>query len=132
MVPVVLLFAVFIAEMCRYRKPGGATANIAGSFLALLYVGVMLTCAVSFRIAYGIGALASWIIVVKMGDTGAYFVGRLIGRHKLAPAISPGKTMEGAVGDLVFDTLYCHDPVIAHADGPGRRQTRRARKQTGR
>ena len=37
-----------------------------------------------------------------MGDTGAYTVGRLIGRHKMAPRISPGKTMEGAIGALVF------------------------------
>ena len=40
-----------------------------------------------------IGALASWIIVTKMCDTGAYTVGRLIGRHKMAPLISPGKTI---------------------------------------
>ena len=57
------------------------------------------------RLVYGIGALLSWIIVVKMGDTGAYAVGRLIGRHKMAPSISPGKTIEGALGALVFACL---------------------------
>ncbi len=35
-------------------------------------------------------------------DTSAYFVGRAIGRHRLAPAISPGKTVEGSVAGLVF------------------------------
>ena len=55
-----------------------------------------------FRLSWGVGALATWIVVVKMGDTGAYAVGRLIGRHKLAPLISPGKTIEGAVGGLLF------------------------------
>jgi phosphatidate cytidylyltransferase len=37
-----------------------------------------------------------------MGDIGAYTVGRLIGRHKMSPAISPGKTIEGGLGALVF------------------------------
>ena len=62
----------------------------------------MLGFAVQLRLWWGVAALASWIIVVKMGDIGAYTVGRLIGRHKMAPLISPGKTMEGAVGALAF------------------------------
>ena len=101
-----LLFVMFIAEMCRYRKPSGDVANIAAGIFALLYVGIMLRFAVAAAVwSGGIGALASWIIVVKMGDTGAYAVGRLIGRHKMAPLISPGKTIEGAVGALVFSCL---------------------------
>jgi phosphatidate cytidylyltransferase len=40
------------------------------------------------------------LITVWVTDTGAYFVGRAVGRHKLAPAISPGKTIEGAIGSL--------------------------------
>jgi phosphatidate cytidylyltransferase len=41
------------------------------------------------------------LITVWVTDTGAYFVGRAVGRHKLAPAISPAKTIEGAIGSLV-------------------------------
>ncbi|MCE5269342.1 MAG: phosphatidate cytidylyltransferase [Planctomycetaceae bacterium] len=96
------VFAVFVAEMWRYRKPGESLANIAGGIFALVYVGVMLRFAIWLRLEYGIGALAAWIIVVKMGDTGAYTVGRLIGRHKMAPLISPGKTIEGALGAFLF------------------------------
>jgi phosphatidate cytidylyltransferase len=40
------------------------------------------------------------LVTVWVTDTGAYFVGRAIGRHKLAPAISPGKTIEGSIGSL--------------------------------
>ncbi len=42
------------------------------------------------------------IIVVFATDTGAFFTGRLIGRHKMAPSISPGKTWEGAFGGMVW------------------------------
>ena len=62
----------------------------------------MLRYAMLLRLWWGIGVLAAWILVVKMGDTGAYTVGRLIGRHKMAPLISPGKTIEGAGGALLF------------------------------
>ena len=52
--------------------------------------------------ALGMLALVSLIATVKMSDTGQYITGRLIGRHKLAPVVSPGKTWEGAIGGLVF------------------------------
>jgi phosphatidate cytidylyltransferase len=52
------------------------------------------------------------IIAVEAGDTMAYFTGRAIGRRKLAPAVSPNKTVEGAVGGLlgsvVCAVLYAH------------------------
>ncbi len=99
------VLVVFCVETCRYEKPGGNLANVAGAVFALVYVGMMLGLAASLRTTWGIGALASWIVVVKLGDTGAYFIGRLIGRHKLAPSISPGKTVEGALGDLAFCLL---------------------------
>ncbi len=101
---IVVLFVLF-DEMRRYRQPGGNLANIATGVFALFYVGLMLCFAIQLRISWGIGALAAWIITVKMGDSGAYLVGRLFGRHKLAPLISPGKTIEGAVGGLAFACL---------------------------
>jgi phosphatidate cytidylyltransferase len=45
------------------------------------------------------------LIVVKAGDTGAFTVGKLIGRNKLAPALSPRKTVEGAFGALAFAAI---------------------------
>jgi phosphatidate cytidylyltransferase len=54
------------------------------------------------------------LLTVWATDTGAYGVGRLIGRHKLAPAISPGKTIEGTCGSLVtgFIAVFVLDAAI--------------------
>jgi len=101
----VSILLIVIGEMWRYEKPGGNIANIAAGVFAIVYIGLMLSFAVQMRLSCGIGSLAAWVIVVKMGDTGAYTVGRLIGRHKIAPLISPGKTIEGAFGDLAFSCL---------------------------
>jgi phosphatidate cytidylyltransferase len=96
------IMLVVVGEISRYRKPGGNIANMAAGIFAITYVGLMLSFAIQLRLSCGIGALATWVIVVKMGDTGAYAIGRLIGRHKMAPLISPGKTVEGAVAALAF------------------------------
>ena len=116
---------VLVGQMRRDEKPGGATANVAASVLALVYVGLLLGLVVQLRMAYGVDALASLIVVVKLGDTGAYTVGRLIGRHKMAPRLSPGKTIEGAAGGLVFACLgscatFCWlVPATAGSDAAG-------------
>ena len=96
---------VFLVEMCRYERPGGVTVNVAAAIFTMVYVGLLLSFLVQLRMTWGVGALLSPIIVVKMGDTGAYTVGRLIGRSKMAPGLSPRKTVEGAVGALVFACL---------------------------
>jgi phosphatidate cytidylyltransferase len=92
----------FAGEIRRYQRPGGVTANTAAATFAVAYVGLLLSFAVDLRLRWGVGALASLLIVVKAGDTGAYAVGRLLGRHKMAPTLSPAKTLEGACGAVVF------------------------------
>jgi phosphatidate cytidylyltransferase len=103
------VIGLFMAEMHRYSGPGGVTERLAGGILSLTYVGLMLTFVIHLRFlgggAWGLPALLSLIVAVKMCDTGAYTVGRLIGRHKLAPVLSPGKTMEGLLGGLTFALL---------------------------
>jgi phosphatidate cytidylyltransferase len=96
---------IFIDEMRTFEKSGRAIINMASSFFALIYVGLLMSFLVQLRLVCGVGALVSLIIVVKFGDTGAYFTGRSIGRHKMSPVISPGKTIEGAAGAIVFACL---------------------------
>jgi phosphatidate cytidylyltransferase len=99
------LLLLLLGGMWRYRAPGGTLANLGAGTFALIYVGFLLNFAVQLRVFWGIAALASWVIVVKAGDIGAYTVGRLFGRHKMAPLISPGKTLEGAGGALLFSCV---------------------------
>jgi phosphatidate cytidylyltransferase len=94
-----------LAEMARYEGPGRVTENLAATLFAILYLGLMLGFVVRLRLAWGIGALASLVIVVKMGDTGAYFCGKAFGRHRMTPRLSPSKTIEGAIGAIVFSVL---------------------------
>jgi phosphatidate cytidylyltransferase len=103
------LLLAFGVEMRRYEKPGGVIANLALAVFAVSYLGITLSFAVQLRLlggpTNGIVALAALVIVVKMGDSGAYTVGRLFGRHKMAPVLSPGKTWEGAAGAVVASCL---------------------------
>ena len=123
-----LLLAV-ISQIWRYEAPGSAILNLAASVFAMVYVGVLLSFVIQLRAIgtttsdgnsrWGMVALVSLIAVVKIGDIGAFTVGRLFGRHKMTPVISPGKTWEGLVGGLVFACLgsYLVLGVLATALG---------------
>jgi phosphatidate cytidylyltransferase len=100
------IIAAFFAEMMRYEKPGGVTVSLAVTLLSIAYVGLLFSFIIQLRALggghRGVIALAAMVAVVKGGDIGAYTVGRLIGKRKLAPILSPGKTIEGAAGGLLF------------------------------
>lgn len=86
---------------------------------ALLCVGALVLLpfwhAVSW-LQHDPGKLLLAASVIWISDTAAYFSGRALGRHKLAPRISPGKTVEGALGALIAVGLAW---VAAHAWNPG-------------
>ena len=68
----------------------------------------------SFDDGFGRDLVFFTLITVWVTDTGAYFVGRAFGRHKLAPAISPNKTIEGGFGSLVagFAAVFALNEVL--------------------
>jgi len=92
----------FAAEMRRYTHPGGVTINLAGAVFAIAYLGLLSCFMIQLHMAYEIGAMLSLVVVVKLSDTGAYAVGKLFGRHKITPGLSPGKTLEGCIGGILF------------------------------
>ena len=75
------------------------------TILGVLYIPLLGSHLVSLRTGFTptlSAHLLSFFFLVLMGaDTGAYYIGRALGKHKLAPSISPGKTWEGAVGGVV-------------------------------
>ena len=74
----------------------------AASFFALGYCGVPLLLLANVRQQYAGAFLILYLfLVVWTGDTAAYYVGRAIGRHKMAPRVSPGKSWEGGVASFV-------------------------------
>ncbi len=82
----------------RQGRLGGWGALVAGP----LYTGYLLGLWLALRMeAGGRGWVLLGLVVVFASDTVSYFTGRLWGRHRLAPSISPGKTYEGAAGGLV-------------------------------
>ena len=97
---------VFAAEVRRYRQPGKSIIGMALGCFALVYVGLLSSFLPMLRLHHGDGwgltALVSLLFIVKTADAGAYGVGRAIGRTKMTPLVSPGKTWEGAAGGLVF------------------------------
>ena len=105
------VFAIFAAlaataiyyEWTRIVRGWGLGWRIAGFFYALLPALSLLW--IRDRSADKLDLLLWVFIVTWSTDIGAYFVGRAIGKRKLAPSISPGKTVEGLVGGMIAATL---------------------------
>jgi phosphatidate cytidylyltransferase len=104
-VPLVLFSLVALTLPLREEDLQAGMAKSAALFLGVVYIfGSMKT-------AYQLGILQEWLLLFALainwvGDSGAYYVGRKFGKHKLAPRISPGKTWEGAAASIVFAGLF--------------------------
>jgi phosphatidate cytidylyltransferase len=89
----------------RWRGGPDALGHAAASLFPLLYLGLPIGALVSIRQTRGREALFLLMLTVIVSDTAQDYTGRLFGRRPLAPAISPKKTIEGALGGFVFGTL---------------------------
>lgn len=89
-------------HLVRFTDIRVAAQSTALWLFGILYVPLLLSClALLKRLPEG----SDWVLLVLtvtfFCDTGAYFAGRALGRHKLYPTVSPGKTIEGAIGGLL-------------------------------
>lgn len=94
---------------CTFLRPvSEMMADSAVSMFCILYAGFTLLALPALRETpegNGPSLVLFLLFVVWAGDIAAYFVGRAIGRHKLAPSLSPGKTWEGAIASVAGSVL---------------------------
>jgi len=111
-----VVLAAFLVEMAAYREPGGSVQRIAVTVWIVAYLGLLPSFLVQQRWleelgdsgggpARGVAALALTIFVPKVCDIGAFFMGKLLGRHQMTPILSPKKTWEGFAGGMAAAVL---------------------------
>lgn len=111
----VFIFAVGLGLffLNRFQKSEEALVHVAVEFFGVVYVSVPLGYMMSIlypmlpkAIEGGRWWLGYLILVTKITDIGAYFIGRSWGKHRLAPILSPKKTVEGAIGGFICAVLF--------------------------
>jgi phosphatidate cytidylyltransferase len=110
-----LTIGTLVAATLRGAPFDKMIANSGATILGVLYVvllgGHLVAVRTGFEEQLSAHLLSFFFLVLMGADTGAYYVGRAIGKHKLAPTISPGKTWEGVVGGFVVGLAMA---AIAH------------------
>ena len=103
---------LFVLGLClrQFFSRSGTVGMVAISttLFGLMYVPWLLNFIQKINFFPGVEGhyyLLYFVLITKFSDTGAYVVGSLIGRHKMIPRISPGKTWEGVAGAIVITTL---------------------------
>ena len=100
------LLAMFLAGLCAVAfKRASAQQSVLAAF-SILYIGMPLGLLAALQIARGWRATVLLIATVVVSDSLQFYSGRMFGRHPLAPAISPKKTIEGAIGGAIAGTLF--------------------------
>jgi phosphatidate cytidylyltransferase len=101
--------AIMIAALARVEDKQRVLVSAGATLLGLCYVALLGSYIVAIRALPEPGIagklLTLFLAIIMMSDTGAYFAGRALGRHKLAPRVSPAKTVEGSVGGLAGSVL---------------------------
>ena len=97
----ILFFAASLLIFSQHRNVEGVVAAAGAVMFAMVYLGLMFGFLLAIRRNHSAWWVVSIVLITKTCDTGAYFTGRSIGKHKLIPWLSPGKTWEGLGGGIV-------------------------------
>ncbi len=100
--PLVLLILILLFTVYVFTFPKYTIDAVAITYFSLFYVTVMLSCIYRIRILEDGAYMIVLVFLSAWGnDTLAYCAGRLFGKHKMSPVLSPKKTIEGAVGGVI-------------------------------
>ncbi len=103
------LLGCFVWQMPKYQPNSGQLIHAILAGWIAVYFGTCFSFAVALRLtgppAWGLYLIVGVIVVTKFADAGAYFAGRALGRTKLCPSVSPGKTVEGLVGGMIVSSI---------------------------
>lgn len=100
---IVMMLALLYAS--RGKTVEGVVASCGGTLFSFVYLGLLFGFVLALRREHSAWVVLWILLVTKSSDIGAYFTGRAIGRHKMIPWLSPGKTWEGAVGGVALATI---------------------------
>jgi phosphatidate cytidylyltransferase len=98
------LVAVAASNLGTWRGGADALASVSATLFPALYIGLPISALIGVRALGGPRVLFLLVLTVMVSDTSQYYTGRRFGRRPLAAAVSPKKTVEGAVGGLLFGT----------------------------
>ncbi|MDD5561097.1 MAG: phosphatidate cytidylyltransferase [Candidatus Omnitrophica bacterium] len=102
---VLALFFILIMQFKR-RDSSGVIVDISTTLFGILYVSWFFSFIIKIRyLSGGFGFLVALLLIVKLGDIGAFLVGSRWGKNPLMQHISPKKTIEGSLGGLLFSVL---------------------------
>ncbi|MEM7705191.1 MAG: phosphatidate cytidylyltransferase [Pseudomonadota bacterium] len=102
-----LLNLCWLAQTQFLSAPDGAARLIKLALGFMVLVAAATSLSRIHQFAYGVGLTIVFLLIIWAADVGAYAAGRLFGRHKLAPTISPGKTWEGVLGGQLLVAAAC-------------------------
>jgi phosphatidate cytidylyltransferase len=97
--------ALAASTLVAWRGERDALGRTSAAIFPMLYLGLPIGSMMAIRAQPGREALFLLMLTVMVSDTAQYYTGRALGRRLLAPAISPKKTVEGAIGGFVFGAL---------------------------
>lgn len=105
-VPLFVLLLMLVMAVYVFAYPRYVAEQVTMVFFGVFYVAVMLSCVYQTRMLPDGGVMVWLIFLSSWGcDTCAYCVGMLIGKHKMAPVLSPKKSVEGGIGGIVGAAL---------------------------
>lgn len=102
MVLLLTLFAAFLTALINRKNP---LVTLSTTLFGLCYLTLPLATLIPINFVFGRFWLVYLLVVTKMTDMGGYFAGKILGKNKFVPSISPKKTWEGAVGGFLSSII---------------------------